>query len=95
MRLLFARQVKGKPQTCVKANNGAEVWKSLRPPFNFALSKIPTSRAKSAREMGPPGFSFPLVSLSPMGTQGRLYGTLVYHSTNCWNTGSARALRCL
>src|SRR5579864_6648947 len=31
-----------------------------RDPFGFALSKIPTSRAKNAREMGHPRFSFRL-----------------------------------
>ena len=44
-------------------------------PSAFALSKIPTSHAKNAREMGHPGFSFPLVGRRPMGTQGRLFAT--------------------
>src|SRR5271169_5308399 len=41
-------------------------------PFGYALSKIPTSRAKNAREMGHPRFSSALVGQRPMDTQGRL-----------------------
>lgn len=40
--------------------------------FDFALSKTPTSRAKNAREMGHPRFSFPLEDVGARGTRGRL-----------------------
>ena len=38
--------------------------------FDFAMSKIPTSRAKNAREMGHPQFSSSSVGCRPMGTRG-------------------------
>jgi hypothetical protein len=45
-------------------------------PFDFALSKIPTSRAKNAREMGhpAPGIFISFGGPQPMGTHGGLGG---------------------
>src|ERR1700722_874428 len=65
------------------------------PPFDFALSKIPTSRAKTAREMGHPRFSSPpAASLLPFANNGKGWSTRHYFSLT-FSDNSRNSLACL